>query len=112
MAIFHILKVTTNGATTLAVLPLSQVLGNDQGELLNQDYRQLAATDSVSVELDLRSVEFIDGRFFVRLLDLRRTLQERSIELSLLPSPHLSDVLRITRLDRVFLLPEATGHAE
>ena len=87
-------------------------MGNDQGELLRQDYQQLAATGSASVELDLRSVNFIDGRFFVRLLELRRALQERSIGLALLPSANLSDVLRITRLDRLFLPPEVTSQNE
>lgn len=109
---FRLLNVTLTGSKATAVLPLSHVLGAELTDALRHDCRQLAQTDRASVELDLRGVHFTDGSFFVRLLELRRGLAERSVGLTLLPSANIADVMRFTRLDQVFGLSELAGIPE
>lgn len=104
---FRILSVTFSGPRANAVLPMSHVLGEEVGNSLREDYRLLVDSATQMVELDLRSVEYIDASFFGLLLELRQALVARSISLSISVSPDLREVMRVTKLDQLFSLFEA-----
>jgi anti-anti-sigma regulatory factor len=98
---YRILEVSWREDRVVAVLPLARVLGNEMSQALREDYCRLAESSAKSVELDLRAVEFIDGTFFSRLLELRKALVQKSVSLQLRVSAKLMETMVITRLDKV-----------
>lgn len=101
---FNILDVATWDGGTVAVLPLSHVLGTELIDKLRADYARLAESAIGVVELDLLSVRYIDDWFFRGLLELRRGLERRSIPLRLRVAPTIREVLAITKLDRILTI--------
>jgi anti-anti-sigma regulatory factor len=98
---YKILEVSSNGQTAVAMLPLSHVSGYELSQTLREDYVRLAASAPESVELDLRTVEFIDGSFFSRVVELRKALQQRSASLKIRVSANLKEIIELTKLNRV-----------
>ena len=103
---YRLLKIRQEGDAMIAILPLSRMLGNDLSQTLREDCQRLVQHASFSIVLDLRQVEFIDGSFFTRVLELWRGLKARSIPLTVWLSPGLAEVARITKLDQLL---EVTG---
>lgn len=98
---YRVLEIRREGDALIALLPLSKMLGNESSQRLREDCQRLVRHASCSVVLDLRQVEFIDGSFFTRVLELRRGLTERSVRLTVRLSPGLAEVARITKLDQL-----------
>lgn len=88
----------------IAVLPLSTILGHDLSQALRWDFERLVPCAPDSILLNFRQVEFIDGSFFCRVLELRRELQEHSFGLTVQLSPSLAEVARVTKLDQLLEL--------
>ncbi len=99
--VYEILEVGIVGRRLTAVLPLAQVLGHELSQSLRADYDRLAESPCESVELDLRQVEHVDGTCFSRLLELRGSLERRSISLEIRVSENLMQIIRFTKLDRL-----------
>ena len=99
--VYEILEVGIVGRRLTAVLPLAQVLGHELSQSLRADYDRLAESPCELVELDLRQVEHVDGTCFSRLLELRGSLERRSISLEIRVSENLMQIIRFTKLDRL-----------
>ena len=106
---YRILQTLQHDDLIIAALPFSKILGNEFNQSLDEDYERLIQQASRRVVLDLRQVEFIDGSFFTKLLELRRGLIERSIRLTVQMSPDLAEVARVTKLDQLLEVVVSDG---
>lgn len=103
---FQLLSVKQTGDVLIAQLPLSTLVGGELSQALKEDFQRIVQQAPRSIVLDLRQVEFIDGTFFSWLLMLLKSLEERSIRLTVQLSPRLAEVARILKMDQIL---ELTG---
>ena len=111
MRVFHLLTVRFDGNTLHADVPYSQLIGPECINNLIDDFEQLCEFGASVVRLDLRSVQFIDGRFAGTLIVLVRSLTKVGARLIVQASRDLAEVLRITKLDQLFELIVRDGEA-
>jgi anti-anti-sigma regulatory factor len=106
---FRLLTVRFDGHTLHAVLPYTRLIGHWYREGLDEDLDRLPRFGASVVRLDLRSVEFIDGYFLRPLIILAKSLATVEAQLIVEVSPKMEEVLRITRLDRLFEVVGGAG---
>ena len=111
MRVFHLLTVRFDGNTLHAEVPYSQLIGPECINNLIDDFEQLCEFGASVVRLDLRSVQFIDGRFAGTLIVLVRSLTKVGARLTVQASHDLEEVFRITKLDQLFEVIGRDGEA-
>lgn len=99
---FHILEIHQQDHALIAVLPMSRMMGQDVGSLLDADFDLLAKAQASVVILDLRQLKFADSHFLFRILRFKKALDSSSGDLSLCVAGNLKEVLRVSKLDRWF----------
>lgn len=108
---FRVLTVHPNGDTVIAVLPHHRLLGLEYREGLEHDYLRLSQLGGTAVRLDLRAVEYIDGAFLGLLIKLVKGLAAGDGRLTVEVSDNLAEILRITKMDRLFEVVRGPGDA-
>ena len=106
---FRLLTVRFDGHTLHAVLPYTRLIGHWYREGLTEDFGQLPEFGASVIRIDLRSVESIDGYFLRPLITLAKSLAAVGARLTVEVSPKMEEVLRITRLDRLFEVVGGAG---
>ena len=101
----RLLSVRFEGDVLYAALPHGRLLGQE----FEDDCRRLSGCGAPVVRLDLRTVEIIDGDFFVPVLRLAKSLGEAGARLDVVLSADLAEVCRITRLDRLLRITGPDG---
>lgn len=99
---YQLLSVGSLDGGLKAVLDRQQLLGQRYRDQLQSDFQLLCQLGSESIELDLRSLEFMDGRFPGLLVELATTLQAQGRRLTVVAAPGVADVLRVTKLNQLF----------
>ena len=110
MRAFHLLTIRIDGPTLHADVSNSQLLGEDL-QKLEDDFERLPELSASVVRLDLRSVQFMDGRVPGALIKLSLSLTKVAARLSVVASPGVEDVLRVTKLDQLFEVIGRDGKA-
>lgn len=98
---FRLLKVTQTANEMVAVAPVSKLIGAELNELLHEDLQRIVQHATGPVVLDLHDVTSIDRWFFSRLLELQKSLKQRSIRLTIRVSPELAEAAMITKMDQI-----------
>ncbi len=106
---FHLLAVRFDGHTLHADVPHSRLIGPECVNNLIDDFEQLREFGATVVQLDLRAVQFIVGRFAGTLIVLAQSLTKVGARLIVTASPELEEVLRATKLDQLFELLGCDG---
>lgn len=99
---YQILQVQSRGDVVLAWLNESRVIGDLVRDRLRHDFNLLADRTESCVELDLRSVEYLDGALTSQLVFLWKRLKDRQARLVVVPTRTLAEIFEITKLDRLF----------
>ncbi len=106
---FQLLQVHRAENAVRAVLPYRRLFGRQHREELENDFQRLCALSAAVVELDLRSVQYIDGSFGGLVVRLAKLLSETGRPLTVYASADLEQVFRVARMDRVFTIVGESG---
>lgn len=99
---YQLLEVESRGNTLVAVLPTPRPSGDSIRDKLRHDFALLATQAPDCVELDLRTVEYMDGAITTQLIQLWKRLKDRETRLIIVPTQPLAEIFEITKLDRLF----------
>jgi len=87
---------------TLAVSGMTELNAGNAASFRDQVRAALVEAQN-NIDIDLSQVEFVDSAGLGSLVALRKTACERNGKVRLInPSPHVQQILELTRLHRVF----------
>jgi len=87
---------------TLAVSEITELNAGNAGVFRDQ-VRSALTQAQANIDIDLSQMEFVDSAGLGSLVALRKTACERNGRVRLInPSPHVQQILELTRLHRVF----------
>jgi anti-anti-sigma regulatory factor len=96
------LDVHRRGAAMIALVSAPSFQSVELNKALGADFDRLSQEPCELVVLDLRTVEFFPAAFISRIVKLSQLLKARAIPLRICAPAALRDVLRVSRLDRLF----------